>query len=65
MTNEDVKTRILAAFRKRAAELNDYPKSMYDHQQAVAIGLLVALREAGLINAREFCDLALEANFVH
>lgn len=59
-----IKDRILAAFHRSAAELDQVPASMYTQKQAIALGLLVALRECDLINAAEYQDLALEIHYI-
>lgn len=59
-----VKDRILAAFHRTAAELDQVPASLYAQKQGVALGLLAALRACDLIDPAEYQDLALQAHYV-
>lgn len=58
------KQRILAAFDKAVAELEQAPESLYGQKQGIALGLLAALRECDFIDMAEYHELALKAHYV-
>ncbi|MDU8456764.1 hypothetical protein [Pseudomonas syringae group sp. J254-4] len=64
MTNEEMKDRVLANFRKTVAEMEQATGELYLQKQWRAIGLLAALNECGLTSDAEHNKLLLDAHYV-
>jgi len=60
VTDEEKKARVLAAFRKALADLEQAPPGIRSHMQGGAMGLISALQLCELVDDAEYAALEAE-----